>query len=111
MNYAAPGLPGSGSLWDIFYRDNPGQAYNRWMTTEGIDQFSPYGSFARSQYGQQFGNYQTDLELGNRPLNFSFLEYLGQNGGKLRDQFNRLSPRQRGENPGMARGPIQWTGF
>lgn len=116
-NYRANWAPtpsgnyGSTSLWDHFFSENPTFGYQWWKQDRfGKDYWmSDFGNWADQQYGRLYAQY--NAELPNRGVDFRFLDFLSELGPQeLRDQFRRLTPRQRGENPEAFGGRVRWIG-
>ncbi len=104
------GPGGTGSLWEQFYTDNPNAYYERYLRQQGGQSASPYtnyGAWARGQYGQLQDQYKASL--GDKSIGYSWVDFLNENGGQLRQNFAGLGPRGRGERPPSMRA--RWSGF
>lgn len=115
------GWPTFGSLGSEFYEANPNAAYQRLMGQMGlISSQSPFGKYAA---GQRDDAYQTYLaKLGNMgenavqnmpgsPTHYNYTDFLQEWGPQLSQNFQALSPSQRGERfPGGA-PRARWIGW
>jgi hypothetical protein len=106
MNYALP--TSTGSLQELFYGENPSLAYDKYWKDQNVNSFSPFGRFVGSQQGRSYADFQHDLFNNNRPLGYSYSEYLGQNGQNMRSLFAGLPASQRGVSHGAYSPRVRW---
>lgn len=98
-----------GTFGNLFYGENPQAAFQQQIGQRGL----AFGQSPRALYYQRQWpqGYQGFLgQLVNRP-NLGIQDYLPELFGQLDQSWNRLSPRQRGENPGAFQAPTRYVGF
>lgn len=101
-------LPGGNTLWNRFLEDNPQAAYQRWLNSQGLGgATSPRGQFYRNQYQQQYQSYLGGAP--DRPLDYSWVQFLQDNGSNLENLYRSQAPRDRGENPGLYQQRYRWV--
>jgi hypothetical protein len=102
-------LPGM-SFNDLYYNQNPDYGYQSFLNQNVGNQWSPYGQFAQQQQGRLYNLYG---EMAPRKgIGYQWTDYLKEYGqGELERSFRGLSPRRRGESPGVYGGRIRWIGF
>ena len=79
-----------------YLESNPEAAFTRYLADNGYRDFTGLGEFARNQYGRVRAGYEA--ALATNPDLF-FTDYLREHGAGLRNQYLRLTPEQRGEQP------------
>lgn len=90
-----------------YLETNQDAAYNRYLASLGITQAmtNPFAQWARNQYGQTQTGFKT--ALAENPT-ITYQDYLRRLGfSDLYNQFQRLSPAQRGENQSRFVGPVR----
>lgn len=101
------GLPGSDTFWGRYLEDNPQAGYQRWLDSQGQGGGqTAYEQWAQSQYGRLQRSYEGSLP--NRPLDYSWVQFLQEQGPSLERQFQGLDPRQRGERYGYGTGRTRY---
>ena len=93
-----PGKFASTGVGDYYLEQNQEASFTRWLAENGYRDFTAPGEFARQQYGKVRTGYEA--ALGTNP-DLKFRDYLNQTGPSLRNQYQRLTPEQRGENPSI----------
>lgn len=79
-----------------YLENNQGAAFTRWLADNGFRDFTGEGEFARQQFGRVQSGYEAALATNDH---LTFQNYLQDMGGQgLRNQYQRLTPEQRGEN-------------
>lgn len=95
------------TLWDQVYNENPQAGYQRWLQQSGQGgNQSAYEQWLQQQGGRAYNAY-----VGSAPehgLDYSFLDYLRDNGSTLEQQFRGLAPRQRGEQYAYGTGRTRY---
>lgn len=93
-----PGEFGNSEVGKYYLENNKEAAFTRYLADNGYRDFTGRGEFARQQYGKMTTGYEA--ALATNP-NLSFRGYLDQTGHQLGEQFQRLTPEQRGEKPSV----------
>lgn len=90
-----------------FFSANPDVAYQYALNQAGAGGYDPFSQFARNAFSRQYNTFLSALPT--LPVDSSFTDWLGTNGlPGLRQQFQALSPSQRGENPSQTVGRMRW---
>lgn len=81
-------------------------AYNIYTSPFGGG-FDPFSTFVQNAYGRARTGYESQLAYDP---NRRWTDYLQDLGGEsfFRNQWNNLSPQQRGQNPSMFVPPARW---
>lgn len=95
--YSAPTGFEQAPLGNQYFEQNRGASFTRWLAMQGFRDNTPFGDYARAQESKINKGYEAALGA-NPDLNFH-REYLNQDlSSRLRDDFARLTPGQRGES-------------
>jgi hypothetical protein len=107
---------GQGNWWDTptgdtYLRDNPNVAYNFYLRRLGfdMDDQSNFGRWRRGQYDQSHLDYLGALAV-NPTLSYwrDWLPSQAPSMETMRQQFEQLTPNQRGERSANYGGPIRY---
>lgn len=95
--YTSPGQFGTTPLGNTYLEANRDASFTRYLAGEGFRDNIPLGDYARAQRAKAFEGY--GAALGTNP-NLKFQDYLRTNnfGQRVREDFLRLTPGQRGES-------------
>lgn len=106
----------SGNWWDTpvgdrYLTDNPNVAYNLHMNRLGFDSGDPsnFGRWRRGQYDQSHMNYLSALAV-NPTLSYQrdWLPSQANSANTWTQQWNQLTPNQRGERSQSYGGPLRY---
>ncbi len=95
---------GAGEFWNSPVGNRYGEeqhdaSYTRALAQLGYTDTTNAGAFARSQFGRFEGGYKA--ALGDDPF-LTYRDYAEQNIWRIKDEYDRMSYAQRGENPTAA---------
>lgn len=94
--YSSPTGFSETPLGEQYGEQNRGSTFTRWLAQHGFRDNSPIGDYARAQESKIGKGYEA--ALATNP-NLRFRNYLGPDfASRIRDDFARLTPGQRGES-------------
>lgn len=88
-----------------YYEQNPQSYFDRYIADRykvGLGDTSPYAQYVRNQYNTTQRGFQSALA---EDPNLTYQRYLNSLDTNYRQMFNRLTPRQRGEQQPQA---VRW---
>ena len=101
--------PGQGTLERSYYEEQPGAAYQRFLTDIGMgDLLSPESQYLGGLASREYTRYLS--QVPQHGLDWSYVDYLAQRSqsGDLQREYGQLSPQQRGEQPGVYAPRLRW---